>query len=74
MNARQKYRRFVCFLLVLSILALGCCGVEVIRDQIPDQMKISDQEEIPELFHPVFTDLVKSQKEGEYTLSYRLFG
>ena len=74
MNARQKYRRFVCFLLVLSILALGCCGVEVIRDQIPDQMKISDQEEIPELFHPVFTDLVKSQKKGEYTLSYRLFG
>ena len=74
MNARQKYRRFVCFLLVLSILALGCCGVEVIRDQIPDQMKISDQEEIPELFHPVFTDLVKSPKKGEYTLSYRLFG
>lgn len=74
MNARQKYRRFVCFLLVLSILALGCCGVEVIRDQIPDQMKISDQEEITELFHPVFTDLVKAQKEGEYTLSYRLFG
>ena len=47
MNVRKKYRRFVCFLLVLSIIGLGVCGVEVLRDEIPDQMQVSEEEEVP---------------------------
>ena len=51
MNARKKYRRFVCFLLFLSILALGYCSVAAIRNEIPDAVRISEYGELPELFH-----------------------
>lgn len=50
MNARKKYRRFVCFLLFVSILALGYCSVEAIRNEIPDSIRISEYGELPELF------------------------
>ena len=73
MNVRKKYRRFVCFLLVLSIIGLGVCGVEVLRDEIPDQMQVSEEEEVPALFHSVFGAMIRTEKKSN-TLSYSLFG
>lgn len=88
MEVRKKYRRFVCFLLLGAILALGCCGWQWIREQIPDKIQVSAAEELPDLFSGLLDRVVKEEKSeslevsylgsteqhSEYELCYSLFG
>lgn len=62
MNARQKYRRFVCFLLILSVIGLGICGWAVVRESIPDVILVSDENELPVLFRNGFDSLISGKR------------
>lgn len=61
MNNRQKYRRFVCFLLVLGIIGLGYCGWAAAGNRIPDTIMVSEKNEIPEFFHGLAESLVEKE-------------
>lgn len=67
MNARQKYRRFVCFLLVLSVAGLGFCGLAVAKDAIPDAILVSDAEELPALFGNELDKLITGERSEANT-------
>lgn len=54
MNARRKYRIFLCFLLALSLLGLGFGSWAALRDWIPDHLTVEERGETPGLFpYPV---------------------
>lgn len=50
MNVRKSYRRIICVLLLLSMIALGWCTVEAIRNEIPDSIQVSGAYEVPQIF------------------------
>ncbi|MCC8065880.1 MAG: SpoIVB peptidase [Clostridiales bacterium] len=50
MNVRKRYRRFVCVLLLFSVLLLALCGLTLLRNRIPDQIFVEKSGEIPDLF------------------------
>ena len=62
MNVRKNYRRFVLFLLILSMIALGYSGVELLKNQIPDQILVSEEEEFSAIFPGVLKGLIKTEK------------
>lgn len=61
MNVRVKYRIFVCFLLVCSILGLGYCSWEMLREMIPEQVQVSEEGEIPDLFSDTLDSFVTTE-------------
>ncbi len=61
MNNRQKYRKFVCFLLFLGIVGLGYCSWAAVGNQIPDAILVSEAGEIPDFFHGLAKSLVKKE-------------
>lgn len=62
MNVRKNYRRFVLFLLILSMIALGYSGVELLKNQIPDQILVSEEEEFSAIFPSVFKGLIQTER------------
>lgn len=62
MSARQKYKRLVCVLLTIGIIALGWCGWAVVRGMIPEQMKVCADDELPVLFHNAFDSLIQAKR------------
>ena len=62
MNVRKNYRKFVLFLLILSMIALGYSGVELLKNQIPDQILVSEEEEFSAIFPSVFKGLIQTER------------
>ena len=60
MKARQRYRRFVLGLLFLSAAGLGYCSYYLLCSQIPDRMQVSEEGELPVLFHNGFDTLISA--------------
>ena len=42
--------------------ALGYCGVEVLRNEIPDRMQVSENEDVPALFHSILNAVIRTEK------------
>lgn len=61
MNARRKYRIFVCFLLALSLFGLGFGSWAALRDWIPDRLMVEKSGETPGLFPYPISLLVTGQ-------------
>lgn len=72
----KKYRRIVYCLLLLSIIGLGFSTWTLLREQIPEQIQVSQQGEIPTLFHEVLDQFLieESIQEGTGKVAYSLFG
>ena len=77
MNVR-KYRRFVCVLLVLAVIGFGAGAWSVLRGMIPEEIQVSEEGEIPSLFHNVMDHFIEKNPVTEEApgkaVSYSLFG
>jgi stage IV sporulation protein B len=65
MTYREKYRRFVCTLLAISVCTLLPVSYAAARNQIPDQLYVTETGEIPTLANSLWGRLVKGRiREG----------
>ena len=72
----KKYRRFVCILLMLAVVGFGFGAWAALREQIPEQIQVSGEGEIPNLFHELVDQFVieENVQADSGNVSYSLFG
>lgn len=61
-NSKKRYRVFTYMGIILGTAGLGVGGLTLLRRSIPDQVQVSEQGEVPELFHQAFDSLITCQK------------
>lgn len=64
MNARQKYRRFVCFLLIVSAAGFAWCAYEALCGLVPARIQVSEAGGTPQLFTGILGAVIEEERVG----------
>lgn len=61
-NSRKRCRNRIYVWLILGTAGLGMSGLSLLRRNIPDQVQVSEQGEMPEFFHRAFDSWITCQR------------